>query len=344
MGEDHLDKETNFGVALTENGVEAKAKSRTVAAFDRLGGNILDWANVLLEGGTSRRRAKMEGEAKIIAATAEHAVKLIGSDDAFAARALASQFGDAARKQLNKDAVLQTAIEDLQSNPPTQEQSGSGPEVLSEEFLSRFENYASGASTEQLRERWGRVLASEIRQPGNFSRAVLRIIDEIDPTTAALFEEVCENRVHDILLKPLTGEFDFKTIKSLVEAGLMVEPGIGHMNGFTDTKLGDGRLVWFMPLGATAIAFDRSKTASTNPEEDIVMNSGVLSIPIYVLTSVGSAVSLILEDKSEQAVQRLVDKLRLKHPDLVTFTRIGESSQYQQAYWTFPEKAEEEIG
>lgn len=344
MGEDHLDKETNFGIALTESGVEAKAKSRTVAAIDRFGGNILELANALLEGGISRRRAKMEGEAKIIAATAEHAVKLIGSDDAFAARALASQFGDAARKQLNKDAVLQTTIEDLQNNPPTQEQSASGPEALSEEFLSRFENYASGASTEQLRERWGRVLASEIRQPGNFSRAVLRVIDEIDPTTAALFEEVCENRIQHILPKTLTGEISFNKIKRLVEAGLVLEPGLGHTSDFSETKLGDGRPIWSMQLGATAIAFDRSKTAGNDYEEDIVMNSGVLSIPIYILTSVGSAVSLILEDKSEQAVQRLIDKLRLKHPDLVTFTRIGESSQYQQVSGTFPEKLEEEIG
>ncbi|MFK3688881.1 DUF2806 domain-containing protein [Agrobacterium tumefaciens] len=339
MSEDHLDKETSLAVSLTESGVEAKAKSRTVAAFDRLGGNLFEWVNVILEVGTSRRRAKIEGEAKIIAATADHAVKLIGLDDNFAARAIASQFGEAARKQLNKDAVIQTAIEDLQHTPPSKSQSTSGPDELSEEFISRFEDYASGASTEQLRERWGRVLASEIRQPGNFSPAVLRVIDEIDAKTASLFEHVCQSRAQDALLKPLTGELDFDTIKRLVEAGLIVEPGLGHVDGFREVTLDDGRAVWFKSLGQTALAFDRSKTVRSDVDDELTMNDGILSIPVYVLTSVGSAVSKILEDKSEEAVHRIIEKLRQKHPDLVTFGLVEGSTRYVKTSGNFPDNS-----
>lgn len=334
--DDHLDKDTSFALALNESGVEAKAKSRTVAALDRLGGNILEWGNVLLEVGTSRRRAKIDGEAKIIAATADHAVKLIGTDDAFAARAIASQFGESARKQLNKDAVIEIALEDLQTNSPTQEQSISGPESLSEEFLSRFEDYASSASTEQLRERWGRVLASEIRQPETFSRAVLRVIDEIDPSTAALFEKACTNRIQNTLPIPLTGKLDFETIKNLVEAGLIYDPGLGHANSFNEIQLRDGRPIWFMPLGQTAIAFDRSKNVGSNSDGALFMNSGNLSMPIYILTSVGYSVSSILEDRTKDAVQRLIVELKKEHPDLVTYTREGESFEFKLSSGTFP--------
>jgi hypothetical protein len=45
MVEDHLDKETSVSVDLTETGVTAKAKSRLVAAIDRLGGNLLEILN-----------------------------------------------------------------------------------------------------------------------------------------------------------------------------------------------------------------------------------------------------------------------------------------------------------
>ncbi|XUY27814.1 DUF2806 domain-containing protein [Agrobacterium sp. rho-8.1] len=337
---DHLDKETGLSVALTESGVEAKAKSRTIAAIDRLGGNLLERLNILLEPKISRERAKIEGEAKIISAAAERAIKLIGSDNEFAARALASEFGNAVRKQINKDAVIETALEDLRANPPTDSQAESDPEELSEEFLSRFDDYASGASSEQLRERWGRVLASEIRHPGNFSRAVLRVIDEIDPRTAGIFEEVCENRVRDMLLKPLTGELHFDVNKRLVEAGLVVESGLGHMNSFSATELQDGRPIWFMALGKMAVAFDRSKTVSSGRGGIISMNSGALSVPVYVLTSVGLAVSAILEDKSEQAAHRFVDKLRSEHPDVVIFARREGFSDFEVSEGEFPERTD----
>ncbi|MGL4094792.1 DUF2806 domain-containing protein [Agrobacterium cavarae] len=338
MTEDHLDKETSFRVSLTENGIEAKAKSRTLAALDRLGGNIVEWVNTRIEVGNSRKRATLEGEAKIIAAMTEHAVKLIGTNDTFAARALASKFGDAARKQLNKDAVLQLALEDLQSDPPTQHQASTGPDMLSEEFFSRFEGYAEDASTDQLRERWARVLASEIRQPGNFSRAVMRVIDEIDPTTAACFEELCENRIGSTVPKPLVGKLDFATTRRLVEAGLLTEPGLGQRSGFTITTLEDGKVVWFMPLDKKAIAFDRSKTASSDRDSSLITDGETLAIPTYVLTSVGTAISMILEDKTEQAAQRLIETIQKEHPDLVIYTRVDDSLIYEWSSGAFPDQ------
>jgi hypothetical protein len=56
--------------------------------------------------------------------------------------------------------------------------------------MNRFERFAEDASTDELRQRWGRVLSAEIRKPGTFSPKVLRIVDEIDQSTAAIFERV----------------------------------------------------------------------------------------------------------------------------------------------------------
>jgi hypothetical protein len=48
-GDDHLDKETSVVVDLTPTGVTAKAKSRFVAAIDRLCGNAVELANTSME-------------------------------------------------------------------------------------------------------------------------------------------------------------------------------------------------------------------------------------------------------------------------------------------------------
>ncbi|MGG6897228.1 DUF2806 domain-containing protein [Rhizobium sp. BR 315] len=344
MGDDHLDKETSVELGLTDNGVKAKAKSRTIAAIDRLGGNIVEWGNVILEAGTSRRRAKMQGEADIIAATAARAVELIGTNDEFAARALASEFGGAARKQLNKDAVGFKAGEDLLERPPSPEQTASGPETLSEEFMARFEDYAAGATTEQLRERWGRVLAGEIRAPGTFSRAVMRVIDEIDADTAAIFEKTCQSRVLNVLPKALTGKLEFHVIKQLVEVGLLIEPGLGHMMRFREVTLSDGRNIWLLPLGDVAIAFDRTKSAGANPDDPIIMDSGNLAVPIYILTSVGTAVSSILDDNSPAAIAKWIDAIKGQHPDVVTMRRSNYRAPYSVVDGEFPPLSVSEQG
>ena len=64
-GDEHLDKETSVAVDLTPTGVTAKAKSRFVAAVDRLCGNAVELVNTQMERRISRDRAAIEGEKKL---------------------------------------------------------------------------------------------------------------------------------------------------------------------------------------------------------------------------------------------------------------------------------------
>ncbi len=185
MPEDHLSNEVHLSAELTETGVKAAAKSRALSSFDRLVGSFADVGSAYFEGVSGRLRARAEGERQLIEAVAKYGVERIGADHEFAHRALENHFKKIAQQQINKDAVVSVALDDLRDQPPSDEAANTGPNELDEEFLSRFEMYAEGASTEQLRERWGRILAGEIRKPGTFGPRVLRITDELDSVTAS---------------------------------------------------------------------------------------------------------------------------------------------------------------
>jgi len=152
MKEDHLDKETSVSAEITDKGIKAGAKSRFVAAIDRLGGAVVDMANAHVEGHAERRRAKTEGEVDLIKAATRYGVEQLGADPALAERAFQKHFRKIVREQDNTDAVLREALEDLSANPPD-EASSSNQAELSEEFLDRLEDYSATASTNELRKR-----------------------------------------------------------------------------------------------------------------------------------------------------------------------------------------------
>jgi hypothetical protein len=55
---------------------------------------------------------------------------------------------------------------------------------------------------------------------------VLRIVDELDPLAAQLFERSCVSRLTNVLPKTLVGDLPFDEVTSLVSSDLLVEPGL----------------------------------------------------------------------------------------------------------------------
>lgn len=304
MSEDHLSNETSLSAAITDTGVTAAAKSRTVAAIDRLVGNIADLPSAWLEGINVRKRAKTEGERQLIEAAAQYGIARMGQDNEFAERAYGNHFRKVASQQLNKDAVVAEALNDLRSQPVDIQSSGdNGPDALSEEFMDRFERYAEGATTEQLRERWGRILAGEIRRPGTFTLKTLRTTDELDSSTARLFEDLMVYRSADMLIKPLMGsEIPFHNLLKLVGSGLVVDPGsTGHLWQAFDGNNGRGEEFWLFPVGEIHIGFKKDTTVEY--DDRIIQRNDKPSIPIYILTDAGAALASIIV-KNNQDVAR----------------------------------------
>jgi len=241
--EDHLDKETSASVEVTATGVKASARSRLVAAIDRLGGNIFEKWNAPMEAETALIRAEAASNIKLIEAVTELGIEKLRSDPELAARAIEARLGVIVRRQENKDAVVTVALEDLRAHPPSEEEASVGGEKLDPDFLNRFERHAEDASSETLRAKWGKVLAAEVRKPGTFSPKVMRVVDELEATTAVLFERLCEHRLAEIVPKCLAWELLFHEQIALEISGLIIDPGPhaqGQKRVFKQVTANDG--------------------------------------------------------------------------------------------------------
>lgn len=335
MAEDHLNLETSFSAELTATGVKAAAKSRTIAALDRLIGNVADLGSAYLEAIALRQRAKARGDEELIEATAKIGLHLLDTDDEFARRAFGKHFKTVAAEQINKEAVALEALKDLRQSPPSSFESIQGSAELSSEYMASLEGYAKGAHTPELRERWGRVLAREIRQPGTFSRKVLRATDELDPSTAALFEKLMRYRSGEYLLRGIMPKLSLRDQISLVSADLIVEPGSkGHLTRFSQNDRTDRQQLWAANIGDLMVVFDRSASHVGDDNGDdnnfLIWRDGFPCYPVYILTDVGVALSSIIpthnDDVTYAFAQGLeasispqkVHVLRQKEPNVFT--------------------------
>jgi len=302
--DDPLDKNVTIGAELTEKGFKANARMRTVAALDRLVGNAVDFLNLPIERRNVQARAKIEGERKLIEAISDYTIDRMKTDPEFANRAAENYIRSIGNRQENKDGVAKYAIEDLRRDTSSEE---AGPE-LDSSFLNKFERLAEDASSEQLREKWGRVLAGEIRRPGTFSSKVLRVVDELEQSTAILFETLCESRLGYLLPRCLTGDIPMPTVAKLVGADLLVEPGLtGQYQPFGISEA-DGQRFWLFTAGRYGFAFANDgdyRSPRHNRSGPILAQNNAPGVPIFLLTDSGRALSTILPDKQDAAADRL---------------------------------------
>lgn len=315
MSEDHLDKPVAVDVAVRADGFRVAAASRTASAFDRLGGNLAEMINVSIEGWTSRRRARIEGEQLITAAAARRAAELILTDDYYARRAIKTHFDSAMRRQDNKDGVMTATIEDLRDGSHADEGGTDTSEELSEEFLTGIETYSEGASTDELRKKWGRVLSAEIRRPGTFSRKILRVVDEMDSEAARLFEEVCKTRIGSYLPLCTLREMTYPEKLMLVDAGLLIDDeGFVTKPGVLDSDP-ESPESWVFVFDMYAVQIQKEGLVAQktfHSEHDIlVIEDNRVAMPVAVLTQAGLALTKILHDDQLQALRLLSDKIKL---------------------------------
>lgn len=108
-------------------------------------------------------------------------------DPALVARMRDRLIHDSSVKQENLESVLLQASEVLQEEV----QEGEPPprEEISEDWRRRFTSYAEEISDPEVQQTWARILAGEFRKPGSFSFRTLRLLSELPPSVASLFEK-----------------------------------------------------------------------------------------------------------------------------------------------------------
>ena len=194
----------------------------------------------------------------------------------------------------NKKHLAERAVKHLASSSfDTEADPKSDPEEVDPDWLNYFGGYAGKASSERIRDLWARVLAGEIRRPGSFSRATLRLLAELDQQMASRFEEEVEFRLRgNVILRrnELMGE-RLDRLVFLEEVGLIQH---WHPAGGINRKFEPG------PDGFVAIF-----------EGDLCLllrahgKDGV-GLPVIPITRIGQEIAKILPPVDEMAVLRRV--------------------------------------
>ena len=193
--DDHLSNEVSVDARITDSGLSANAKSRAIAAFDRLLGSLIDVPASKMESYASRIRARSRLETAVFDAAVERLAGTVDSH-ADAARLIDELVASQMHLLANKRDVAQRAADYLALPGPERK---SDPESdaadVDPDWLNYFGAYAEKASSEKVRDLWARVLAGEVRHPGSFSLTTLRLLAELDQQMASWFQEEAEFRI-----------------------------------------------------------------------------------------------------------------------------------------------------
>jgi hypothetical protein len=229
---DALDAKVALDVKLEQHGVSIQTRSRAIAAFDRLVGATVGWLAEYAEGKRRETQARAEGREALIRAMDAAALRLLQEQDELGKARLENFLRNEYRKQDNHLAVASYAMDDLLNAPPSSpktsdtEEAPSGGESpsLDEDWMNLFCDYAARASSERMREQWGRILAGEIRKSGSFSFSTLRVMAEMDRDIAMAFQDVYRLSINGHVLKPsLFGGVELEKFSNLEAFGLVQE-------------------------------------------------------------------------------------------------------------------------
>ena len=291
---DHLEVEISVEAELTEKGVSAKARSRALAAFDRMIGSLLDIPAAHAERTARRIRADTDADVKLIQADATAAeAKLLASALA-GDRALESLHRKQKVKLENKEHIVHQVIEELKALPPPNVPDG-GSEELDDDWMNIFERHAEDASSDRLRRIWARVLAGEVRAPGSFALSTLRTISELDQPIAQTFQKWTARRWQGVIIKPEKLENEvLSDLTFLEEVGLL--------------QFVDGTVTRSLEVGPGGEAFLSGERLG------LLINAPAgtkLSFPTIPITRVGREIASILPIDEEGVFREMTARLNL---------------------------------
>jgi len=186
--------------ALVEYGSQLSlplpVKKNLLKALDQLCSAAVDIPIAWLEGLAAERRAETEGRLKVIRTAADKIASGSGSLSEYAEVASRRAAAKIVREQVNLQKIAEIAVSDIASSrllleKPEQEARSEEKTEVGSEWLNAFEREASEKTSDEMRAMFGKVLAEEIRRPTSFSVKTVRLIGQLDPHVAKLFQRLC---------------------------------------------------------------------------------------------------------------------------------------------------------
>lgn len=180
--------------AATGVTIPAPIRKNAFKAFNRLCTAAIDIAAAYLEGIAEEKKAETNARIKLIETNAEQIADQLQVDPEYA-RIAVKKFGQKIiREQVNLDIVSEKAAKEL-SQPNTIE----SEDEIDDDWLNTFEKEASQKSTEDMQALFARVLSGEITRPSTYSIRTVKILGEINPDVAQLFQRFCSAAISVVI-------------------------------------------------------------------------------------------------------------------------------------------------
>lgn len=188
------------------------------------------------------------------------------------------------------------------------------PPEIDEDWFNTFEHHAEDASSEQLQQLFGRILADEIKWRGSYSRRCLNFVGSLDKDTAELCEWAAERSISNFLV-PGPGTRQGEGLAKLMELEqLGLIGGVGPMPMTMNlTPDADGDFLFFTRRHAIQI---------TGP--------ATLSTDMFKISRLGQEVFSLLHDAQERALRMFAERNRRSDSRIVfgTWQRIDNLSGF----------------
>jgi len=227
-----LERELSLGGEISPAGLKGNAKLRWNSADKGLFGTAGDFIRGGMARYNARKNAENENTVALIKAQGKTELRDMESKQKLAGLTnegavlfeliQKSKLNEEVKNLKKKIIMLEAAQEELQRQPPKDEEAETGSVELSEGFLNRIQEKLKTATEEEVRKKWAKVFAAEIRKPRGFSARVMRIIEEIDDKTAELFREICQHRIGTVTPKCFLRDAEYIE-QNLTGEGLLIE-------------------------------------------------------------------------------------------------------------------------
>jgi hypothetical protein len=141
--------------------------------------------------------------------------------DPFLEIASRAAVADAMRKEVNVAKAILHAEDELKddnADPPKQK--------LDDEWLYRWRDYAGSVSSEQLQAIWGRILAGELKSPGQYSYRLLDFVRNLTTDEASLIGRIAPFVLVDFVVRDVdatlkSGGVTFAALLQLQDLGIL---------------------------------------------------------------------------------------------------------------------------
>ena len=263
--------------------IPPSAKVGFIKAVGYLFGGVANYIAAWTRRPTQSVDDKTDAKSIVTQAVAKAAAKSAAENPELVEAAVQAWLPKELRRQENKAKVVEYAATDLSGED---EATNANKQDISDDWLNAFERYCEDASSDKMRQLWGRVLAGEVKSPGSFSKATIRFLSELDISIAKSFEAMSGRIIGSNLfvLDANNQNAELGELLELEAAGLI--SGVGGFLSWTPDLEEDGI---FVLSGAQFGLVGH------------VSNNVAPSIQTMTVTGVGQQITKILPAPDERA-------------------------------------------